>query len=1177
MSSLELTDSLVNPGPGLDPLFVGPKGCYTDVHLYIAGEGPGKEEVEQGTPFVGPAGQTLDRAIVEAAKTGDIDPTKIRYFNVIPYRPIVREGSRIKDRTPEHHEIQKYSVFLRKDIEKTRPKVILLTGKSAMSAFDIDTSVGAARVHTYSYLDIPVFVTYHPSFVLRVSGWGILTRGTSESFETLIGDLKRAWSGFKKETVSNILKYEVIDVLEWSRVEEIFKNDTEVVLDYEASGLNTYHYNYFVGGLALKGRTTKTCVYVMLYNFWRTPGEFVIPDKLKAKIGVWLLSKKLIVFNLQYECAASLSYFGVYIRDVLDVMMMNRCLGRSGGLKEIASTRLGIQTWDAEVDEWNSLLQKIIKYVKPTYKGRIREEVIFIQDSKCNSIDTLIAWFDAVKKPTDRIVNLRTDFVQINRLAKKYYNRERYTEFCKRFFTLIIQRSTDKDFEDKFTDVPVEIIAPYAIRDIEFTDRLKDHLGEEVQKLGLVRVSEIYNNLGKLGFELEASGIAWNDELATKLDKVYLDTAIDSLRSILMIPRFQKILPSSLSTDQTFVPVIDNTQDVLEIQTTTELDNLTKFFNPRSNHKDTRDRFSKLIVTPRLKFLMMLFTVFKEYQNSKDECFKEYPVLGPTLEQVLAESDSAERFKVVDTLVEASECIGNKVQNHPANSSELWKDDNNIKITPPEIKVFIEFYGWTLPGMASEVIEDIYNAFWHIGGVNVDDKSTWVDEFRIVFLFRLYKKVMKVYSTYIWGDVGRGNATLVDKRNVRALRHPGWTEKTPTDKIWIKETSFGVCTAVTKRFRSGDHTVPAGELIDLRVSRFIDGVRLHWDLSQSEIRVLATIAKDEALLQKFREGADIHLFIASKIWGKPEKQITKQERRYAKSAVFAVLYGDSPPSFAIKFLNGNIQLAKYIFTQLFSTFPNIEIWIKAQHSFLLENGYILTPLGDPIYDVGLPHEALSLSQWSKDQLLENVFSRKVKLSSNREVDKKLRMFISESFRNAQNYPIQNASSVLAGLGIYYMSEYTLDQDMSARIDCFTHDAADLDVQIADLPKIISALPRYVIDKVVEEFNIPIKAEYEIGVSGDQMVELKNAVVDGPIISSEFHESKQTAVEALDSRLSAYGVKTYITVDEEVESVRSMGELFIARGAFALSLGQSRKLVTGKMRLDFSNVQREPYT
>jgi hypothetical protein len=84
-----------------------------------------------------------------------------------------------------------------------------------------------------------------------------------------------------------------------------------VVLDYEASGLNVYHHDYFVMALLLKGETTQVTVSMLCYIISGEHQEnfpFLI---LKAKIGIWLLSKKLVVFHLQYECAASLSYFGV--------------------------------------------------------------------------------------------------------------------------------------------------------------------------------------------------------------------------------------------------------------------------------------------------------------------------------------------------------------------------------------------------------------------------------------------------------------------------------------------------------------------------------------------------------------------------------------------------------------------------------------------------------------------------------------------------------------------------------------------------------------------------------------------------------------------------------------------------------------------------------------------------
>jgi uracil-DNA glycosylase family 4 len=1153
------------PRDKFDPTFVGPTGKGTK--LYVIAEANGAEEVKRQEVLIGPAGQVWRKAL----KAADVDIQDITMWNTCPFRPVDRVGSRAYNRTPSAEEIELYSQYVKTDIRKKKPACILLLGRSAMRGLGIDLRVDEARPKTFDFEGIPCYATWHPSYILRNGG------ESYHGFGKLVNDIKRAYQNH--QAVPAKADYTIIDVLDWDKVEDIFQNDQEIVLDYEASGLNTYHNNYFVGGIALKGRASKVCVYVMLYNFWRTPEEFPISIKLRARIGVWLLSKRLVVFNLQYECAASLTYFKVYIRDIIDVMMMNRSLGYSGGLKEVASSRLGARIWNTEVDEWNDLIGKIIKGLQPTHKGRVRDEVLFIQERDHSvSIDEVVAWYAAVKKPNERTNTGRDTLIQFNKLVKKYYSGDRYNEFCKRFFRLVIARAASRDLSTKFTDIPIEIIAPYATDDVEYTSLLKDSLQAEINKLDITRVTEVYNNLAKLGFEMEASGIAWNDTLASELDKVYLGTAIDCLRSLLMTPKFQKILPSlSLSTEDRRVPLAECHQDILEIQTTTELDHLTKYFNPRSNHKNTKDSFSRLIVTARLRFLMMLHEIFKVYQNSKEECLREYPVLGPVLEQIIAEPSVEQRFMIVETLVEGSEGISTKIARHPANARDLWRDDSGKKITPPEADVFIKFANWDLPGMASAVIEDVYNAFWHIGGINIDDDKTWVDEFRWIYSFRLYKKVMKSYSTYIWGDVGRGNAALLDKEevhNLSAARRPGWQERTPENQVWIKETKFGVCTAVTKRFQSGDHTVPGGELIDLRVSRFIDGVRLHWDLSQSEIRILAFIANDQNLLQKFLEGADIHLYIASQIWSKSEKSVTKAERRFAKSAVFAVLYGDSPPSFAVKFLNGNVELAKYIFKQLFTAFPNIAKWIKAQHRFALQHGYLFTYFKDPIYDIGMPSEAVALSASAKEDLLDNVYSRKVRLSQNKELDKKLRQLISKSFRNAQNYPIQSVSSTLAGLGEYYLLEYLRDKEMSARIDCFTHDSGELDIQIADLPAVISVLPKLVVDNVVKEFKIPIKAEYEVGVSGGQMVELKDAVADGPIIYSNFKESKLKAVNALERKLTVYGVKCEIAIDKETENTRSMGEMFIARGAFNLAFGQKEKVVEGKMKLDFSQVKRE---
>ena len=158
---MDFTDDHFNPDPSLfDTNFVCPKGPSKDVLLYIVGEAPGKDDVEGGLSFLGQAGKVLDRAISESNAAS----AKIRFFNAIPYRPVTGD---MQTRAPGPDEIKKYSSFVMTDIEKVRPKVIILTGESAMAAFGIDMAVDEARVISFKHNGIPVLVTHHPSHVLQ--------------------------------------------------------------------------------------------------------------------------------------------------------------------------------------------------------------------------------------------------------------------------------------------------------------------------------------------------------------------------------------------------------------------------------------------------------------------------------------------------------------------------------------------------------------------------------------------------------------------------------------------------------------------------------------------------------------------------------------------------------------------------------------------------------------------------------------------------------------------------------------------------------------------------------------------------------------------------------------------------------------------------------------------------
>jgi uracil-DNA glycosylase len=131
--------------------------------LVFVGEGPGADEDEQGLPFVGRAGQLLTQMIDNtAAKEGiPIGRADVYICNVVKCRPP-------ENRTPLPDEMQTCGQFLYRQIMAIKPKAICALGSTAMKAL-LDTKEGITkqRGKWYKWRDIPVMVTYHPSYLLR--------------------------------------------------------------------------------------------------------------------------------------------------------------------------------------------------------------------------------------------------------------------------------------------------------------------------------------------------------------------------------------------------------------------------------------------------------------------------------------------------------------------------------------------------------------------------------------------------------------------------------------------------------------------------------------------------------------------------------------------------------------------------------------------------------------------------------------------------------------------------------------------------------------------------------------------------------------------------------------------------------------------------------------------------
>jgi uracil-DNA glycosylase family 4 len=137
----------------------------TSPEWLFVGEGPGSSEDRSGEPFVGPAGVLLDN-ILGAMKLRRGDKAFIA--NIVKCRPTDEQG---KDRAPRSDEIAACKPFIERQIALLKPAMMIALGKTAAIALvnvDPETTVSSLRGRIHLHDEIPVVVTYHPAYLLRV-------------------------------------------------------------------------------------------------------------------------------------------------------------------------------------------------------------------------------------------------------------------------------------------------------------------------------------------------------------------------------------------------------------------------------------------------------------------------------------------------------------------------------------------------------------------------------------------------------------------------------------------------------------------------------------------------------------------------------------------------------------------------------------------------------------------------------------------------------------------------------------------------------------------------------------------------------------------------------------------------------------------------------------------------
>lgn len=163
-----------------------------DAKVMLIGEQPGDQEDLQGQPFVGPAGQLLRKALLEA----ELQIEDIYLTNAVKHFKWEPRGQRRFHKTPGMREIKACRPWLKAEMKILRPRVIACLGATAAKAV-IDKNF-KITVDRGRFIDNPaapfVFATIHPSYLLRLPD----EEARQQQYQTFIADLRLVHSALKK-------------------------------------------------------------------------------------------------------------------------------------------------------------------------------------------------------------------------------------------------------------------------------------------------------------------------------------------------------------------------------------------------------------------------------------------------------------------------------------------------------------------------------------------------------------------------------------------------------------------------------------------------------------------------------------------------------------------------------------------------------------------------------------------------------------------------------------------------------------------------------------------------------------------------------------------------------------------------------------------------------------------
>jgi DNA polymerase-1 len=192
------------------------------------------------------------------------------------------------------------------------------------------------------------------------------------------------------------------------------------------------------------------------------------------------------------------------------------------------------------------------------------------------------------------------------------------------------------------------------------------------------------------------------------------------------------------------------------------------------------------------------------------------------------------------------------------------------------------------------------------------------------------------------------------------------------------------------------------------------------DYSQIELRIMASLSKDEEMLKAFNEGKDIHSITASKIYKVPVENVDSDMRRKAKTANFGIIYGISAFGLSQR-LNISRSEAKELIDGYFENFPKIKEFMDKQIELARNQGFVQTIMGRKRY-------------------LKDINSANAVVRGMAE-------------RNAINAPIQGSAADIIKVAMINIYKEFQKFDLKSKMVLQVHDELNFDVYKTELDKI----------------------------------------------------------------------------------------------------------------------------